>query len=398
MFDKEAVGCNPPPDRFRFSAMLSRVYLDHNAGSPLRPEAHAAIVAALEIGGNPSSVHAPGRAARALVEQARSRVAELAGVAAERIVFTSGATEANNLALKGAPAFRRMVSATEHVSVLESAPDAERIPVDARGMIDLTALARMLAGDSKRALVSVMAANNETGVVQPVADIARIVRDAGALFHCDAAQAPGRLALEPIVAAADLVSLSSAKLGGPPGVGALIVRDGLDLFPLLTGGGQERRLRAGTENLPGIAGFGAAAKAASGDLAQAAHVTALRDRLEAEAPSLAPEAVVIAGDAPRLCNTTTLALPGIPAESQILALDLAGVAVGAGAACSSGKIARSHVLAAMNVPDEVAASAIRVSLAPGTTKADIDAFLTAWIDLRARARAHRVASSHVDVA
>lgn len=378
--------------------MLSRVYLDHNAGSPLRPEAHEAVVAALEIGGNPSSVHGSGRAARALVEQARSRVAELAGVAAERVVFTSGATEANNLAIKGAPVFRWLVSAVEHASVLESAPEAERIPVDARGRVDCEALARLLAADSKRALVSVMAANNETGIVQPIGEIAAVVRDAGAILHCDAAQAPGRLALEPIVAAADLVSLSSPKIGGPSGAGALIVRDGLDLEPLLTGGGQERRLRAGTENLSGIAGFGAAAKAARGDLAEAARVAALRDRLEAEARSLAPEAVVIGADAPRLCNTSALALPGVPAESQILALDLAGVAVGAGAACSSGKIARSHVLAAMNVPEEVAASAIRVSLAPATTDADIDAFLTAWVDLRARARAHRIAASQADVA
>ena len=368
--------------------MLSRVYLDHNAASPVRPEARAAMAAALEIGANPSSVHAPGRAARAMIDDARAQVAALAGVSADEIVFTSGATEANNLALKGVAVERRLVSAVEHVSVLESASN-EPIPVDARGVVDLVALTHMLAGERRPTLVSVMAANNETGVVQPITEIARIVHQAGALFHCDAAQAPGRLALEPIVQAADLISLSSPKIGGPLGVGALVVRDGIELSALLLGGGQERRLRAGTENLSGIVGFGAAAQAVRNDLSAASRVAALRDRLEAEALSVAAEAVVVGADAPRLANTSALALPGIPAESQILALDLAGIAVGAGAACSSGKIARSHVLTAMGLSDEIAMAAIRVSLSSSTTTADIDAFLVAWTDLRTRARAHR---------
>lgn len=344
---------------------------------------------ALEIGANPSSVHAPGRAARALIEDARGQVAALAGVSADEIVFTSGATEANNLALKGAAVERRLVSAVEHVSVLEAANN-ECVPVDARGVIDLASLARMLEGERRSTLVSVMAANNETGVVQPIAEIARIAHQAGALFHCDAAQAPGRLALERIVLAADFVSLSSPKIGGPLGVGALVVREGVELSALLVGGGQERRLRAGTENLAGIAGFGAAAQAASNDLGATPRVAALRDRLEAEALSLAAEAVVVGAGAPRLANTSALALPGVPAESQILALDLAGIAVGAGAACSSGKIARSHVLAAMGLSDAIAMATIRVSLASTTTDADIDAFLSAWADLRTRARAHRI--------
>jgi len=364
--------------------MPSRVYLDHNAGAPLRAEARDAIAAALEIGANPSSVHAPGRAARAVIERARGQVAALAGVAPGAVVFTSGATEANNLALKGAmlggaAVTRRIVSAVEHVSVLE-ATDVERVPVDARGVVDVAALARMLAG-STPTLVSVMAANNETGVIQPIAEVARIAREANALVHCDAAQIPGRMPLAPIVAVCDLVSISSPKIGGPQGVGALIVRDGLDLEPQIGGGGQERRLRAGTENLPGIAGFGAAAEAVMADGADSAHIAALRDRLEAEARALAPEAVVIAANAPRLANTSALALPGIPAESQILSLDLAGIAVGAGAACSSGKIARSHVLAAMGVAEDVAAAAIRVSLGHTTTEADVDALAAAWSDL-----------------
>jgi cysteine desulfurase len=375
--------------------MPSRVYLDHNAASPLRSEARATIVMALEIGANPSSVHAPGRAARAMIEDARAQVAALAGVSADEIVFTSGATEANNLALKGVAVERRLVSAVEHVSVLEAA-NAESIPVDARGVVDLEALAHMLE-DGRSTLVSVMAANNETGVVQPIIEIARIAHQAGALFHCDAAQAPGRLALEPIVIAADLVSLSSPKIGGPLGVGALVVRDGVELSALLFGGGQERRLRAGTENLSGIAGFGAAAQAARDDLCAMPRVAALRDRLEAEALSVAAEAVVVGAGTPRLGNTSALALPGVPAESQIMALDLAGIAVGAGAACSSGKIARSHVLAAMGLPDDIAMATIRVSLASTTTDADIDAFLAAWTDLRTRVRGHR-ASNRVRVA
>lgn len=368
--------------------MLSRVYLDHNAASPLRAEARDAIAAALAIGANPSSVHGPGRAARALIEEARGQVAALAGVAPGMVVFTSGATEANNLALKGVAVERLIVSAIEHASVLET-EGVERIPVDTNGVVDVAALERMLAADRRPTLVSVMAANNETGVIQPIAEIARVARAAGALLHCDAAQAPGRLSLEPIAAAADLVSLSSPKIGGPMGAGALIVRDDVPLAPLLTGGGQERRLRAGTENVLGIAGFGAAAERARADLACASRVAALRDRLEAEARSRAPEAVVIGAGAPRLANTSALALPGIPAESQIMALDLAGIAVGAGAACSSGKIARSHVLAAMGLADDVAAATIRVSLAPSTTDADVSAFLAAWTDLRLRVRANR---------
>jgi cysteine desulfurase len=369
--------------------MPSRVYLDHNAASPLRTEARDAIAAALAVGANPSSVHGPGRAARALIEEARARVAALAGVPPESVVFTSGATEANNLALKGAAVARRLVSAVEHASVLEASAGAERIPVDGRGVVDVAALERMLAADAGPTLVSVMAANNETGVVQPLAEIARATRAAGALLHCDAAQAPGRLALEPIAAVADLVSLSSAKIGGPMGAGALIVGDGVALAPLLAGGGQERRLRAGTENLLGIVGFGAAAARARIDLAAATRVALMRDWLEARAKVLAPEAEAIGAGAPRLPNTSALALPGIPAESQIMALDLAGIAVGAGAACSSGKISRSHVLTAMNLPESITSATIRVSLGPSTTEAEIEAFLAVWLDLRARARANR---------
>lgn len=377
--------------------MSSRVYLDHNATSPIRPEAREAVTVALGIGANPSSVHAPGRAARALLEEARMRVAALTDVPPSNVIFTSGATEANNLALKGITVERRLVSAIEHVSVIDAAANAELIPVDANGVVDLAVLERMLAGDRRATLVSVMAANNETGVVQPIVEVARIVHAVGALLHCDAVQAPGRLALEPIMAASDMVSLSSPKLGGPHGAGALLVRDGIDLRPLLDGGGQERRLRGGTENLPGIAGFGAAAKAMQVELKEAGRIAALRGRLEAEALKLAPEAIVIGRDVPRLCNTTALALPGIPAESQVMALDLAGIAVGAGAACSSGKIGHSHVLAAMGLADDIAMATIRISLGDSTSEADIDAFLAAWGAFHARTLANR-SPSRVQVA
>jgi cysteine desulfurase len=369
--------------------MPSRVYLDHNAASPIREVARVAVDAALGIGANPSSVHSEGRAARGLIEQARAQVAALAEISPEAVVFTSGATEANNLALKGTDAGRVLVSAVEHVSVLDVVPDAERIAVDGNGVVDLAALKHMLGADSRKALVSVMAANNETGVIQLIAEIARIVHDAGAILHCDAAQAPGRLPLAEIAAAADLVSLSSPKIGGPFGAGALLVREGLDLVPLLLGGGQEQRLRSGTENLSGIAGFGAAAQAALGDFSHIVHINNLHDRLESKVQALAPEAVIVGSPAPRLCNTTALALPGIPAESQIMALDLAGIAVGAGAACSSGKLSRSHVLEAMKLPDAIAASTIRISLSTTTTEADIDAFIAAWSALRTRALGNR---------
>jgi cysteine desulfurase len=380
--------------------MPSRVYLDHNAASPIRGEARAAMEAALRLGANPSSVHSEGRAARAAIERARAQVANLAGVSPDTVVFTSGATEANNLALKGIGAERILASAVEHVSVLDVVPDAERIPVDGSGLIDLVALKSMLVSDKRKTLVSVMAANNETGVIQPLSEIVRIVHDAGAIFHCDAAQVPGRLPFAEIAALADLVSLSSPKVGGPLGVGALLIRADLDLAPLLLGGGQERRLRSGTENLPGIVGFGAAAEASLDDLAEVARMTALRDRLEARVFALAPEAVIVGRDAPRLCNTTALALPGVPAESQIMALDLAGVAVGAGAACSSGKLSRSHVLEAMKLPETICASTIRISLSVTTTEADIEAFIAAWSTLRARVIDNRTshAPTHAQVA
>jgi cysteine desulfurase len=373
----------------------TETYLDWNATAPLRPVAAGAMSAALARCGNPSSVHRWGRAARQTVERARDDIAALLGdVPSTGVVFVSGGTEANHLALLGAGRERVLISAVEHDSVRHAVSGSEAIPVDRNGIVAVDALDQLLAADPRPALVSVMYANNETGVVQPTAEIASIAQKYGALFHCDAVQAAGKLALHAREIGSDLVTLSAHKLGGPPGVGALVVTGRLDLVPLLRGGGQERGRRAGTENIPGIAGFAAAASAAVDEIAVYDSVRALRDALEEEIVAVAPDAVVIGAGAPRLPNTAAIAMPGIAAETQVIALDLDGVMVSAGAACSSGKVGPSHVLAAMGIEPDLAASTIRVSLGWSSSEADIAHFLRAWTalyrrrrDVTARARA-----------
>jgi cysteine desulfurase len=365
-------------------------YLDWNATAPLRPEAAAAMSEAVGRWGNPSSVHRRGRAARQTIEHARETVAGLLGDAdPSGVIFVSGGTEANHLALLGANRERVLVSAVEHDSVRSAVPDAEIIPVDSDGIVALDALDRLLAADLRPALVSVMLANNETGVIQPVAEISAIARRRGALFHCDAVQAAGKLALEAEAMGADLVTLSAHKIGGPPGVGALVATGGIELTPLFRGGGQEQRRRAGTENLLGIAGFAAAAAAAAAKMAAYERVAALRDGLETEIAAIAPEALVLGAAAPRLPNTSAIAMPGVAAETQVVALDLDGVMVSAGAACSSGKVGPSHVLAAMRVDPEIAASTIRVSLGWSSDEAEIAHFLRSWTALYRRRRGLR---------
>lgn len=378
--------------------MTPRAYLDWNASAPLRPEARAAVSAALELTGNPSSVHAEGRAARRLIEQARGEVAALVGAQSRNVIFTSGGTEANALALSPAievaadkaPRGRLLVSAIEHPSVRAGGRFAacaiEGVPVDADGVIDLAALERLLA-QGGRALVSVMAANNETGVIQPVAAVSAMVHRPGGLLHVDAVQAAGRMALDIHALGADLLTLSAHKLGGAKGAGALIKRDEALHFadPLIKGGGQERGSRAGTENVAAIAAFGAAAAACRNALAvEAVYMAALRDRLEAGLRALTPEAVIFGAQAERLPNTTLVAMPGAKAETLVIGFDLDGVAVSSGAACSSGKVAPSHVLAAMGVPSELAQGAIRLSIGPATTEAEIDRFLEVWQKLAQR--------------
>jgi cysteine desulfurase len=366
-------------------------YLDWNATAPLRPAAAAAVAAALGRCGNPSSVHRRGRAARLIIDEARAEIAALVAAAPDDVVLVSGGTEANHLALAGGGRQRVLVSAVEHDSVRYAVPGTEAIPVDAEGIVDLDALALLLAADKPPALVSVMFANNETGILQPVSEVARLARAHGALFHCDAVQGAGKMPLALAEIGADFISLSAHKLGGPPGTGALVARGGLELAPLLRGGGQEHGRRAGTENLPGIAGFGAAAAVARAEIAVYERVRRLRDALEAEIAAAAPEAVVIGSRAPRLPNTSAIALPGIAAETQVIALDLDGVMVSAGAACSSGKVEPSHVLAAMAVPPALAAATIRVSLGWETTERDLDRFLDSWTALyrRSRQMSHR---------
>jgi cysteine desulfurase len=359
--------------------MRRETYLDWNATAPLRPEAASAIADALAQGGNPSSVHSKGRAARQLVERSRATVAALIGAPLDGVVFTSGGTEANHLALLGSGRARVLVSAVEHSSVLQAVPDAERIPVHRDGIVDSAALATLLAADGRPALVSVMVANNETGVTQPVRALADIAHAHGALFHCDAVQAAGKIPLSLPELGTDFLTLSGHKIGGPAGIGALVMAPGVEVAPLQRGGGQERNRRAGTENLAGIAGFAAAAVAC--DSAEYERVSELRDRLEAALPS---EAVIVGAGTPRLPNTSAIAMPGVPAETQVIALDLDGVMVSAGAACSSGKVGPSHVLAAMGLAPEIANATIRVSLGWSTGEADIAHFLDAWTALYRR--------------
>jgi cysteine desulfurase len=382
--------------------MTDRIYLDWNATAPLRPAARAAMLAALDQLGNPSSVHAEGRAARQLVESAREEVAVLVGAEASNVIFTSGGTEANALALS--PAIERprdrgrldrlLVSGIEHPSVRSGgrfAPDAvEEIPVTPDGVVDLDRLKErieLLYRRGERVLVSIMHANNETGVIQPIAAAADIVAPAEGLLHVDAVQTAGRIPIEINGLGASLMTVSGHKLGGPQGSGALVKAfHGFHLAePLLKGGGQERGSRAGTENVAAIAGFGAAAREAAAGLAEEARrIAALRERLEAGLREIVPETVIFGAAAERLPNTTLFAVPGQKAETVLIALDLAGIAASSGSACSSGKVTASHVLRAMGVAPSLAAGAVRLSLGRNTTETEVKGFLIAWRKLVSR--------------
>ncbi|MGB2656976.1 MAG: cysteine desulfurase family protein [Pseudolabrys sp.] len=368
--------------------MTGRAYLDWNATAPLRERARDAMRDALGLTGNASSVHAEGRLARRLVEEARARVAVLVGAEAKNVTFTSGATEANMMALTAAIEVggrkalrdRLFVSAIEHPSVRSggrfAAEDVEELPVTSDGVVDLVALTRTLK-KSERPLVSIMLANNETGVVQPIAQIADIVHAASGVLHVDAVQGPGRIDCNVTALGADLISISSHKLGGPQGAGALISRGDIHIAePLIKGGGQERGQRAGTENVAAIVGFGAACAAADG--IETERMSTLRCRIEEGITNATPSAVIFGKTAPRLPNTTLFAVPGLRAETAIIAFDLNGVAVSSGAACSSGKVQASSVLAAMGVDPALARGAVRVSLGWSTTEAEIDQFLKTW--------------------
>jgi cysteine desulfurase len=398
--------------RPRISRPLDLTYCDHNATAPLRPACRDAMAHALTVTGNPSSVHAHGRAARAMVEDARDQVAKLVKAKADQVIFTSGATEANNLALwgaiegaidqsetdKAARITRLFVSAIEHSSVLKPAEAVadrvagirlERLPVTPDGVLDLEALRIALREGKGRALVAVMAANNETGVIQPVAEISRLCREAGALLLVDAVTAAGKIDLD--AGLSDYLTLSAHKLGGPQGVGALVVNTNAPLAPQITGGGQQKGLRAGTENLSGIAGFGAAVKTVLADQNEASRTMSVRDHFETALKVSLPDAVIFGVNAPRLGNTANVALPGLQAENIVIALDLDGVMVSSGSSCSSGKIVPSHVLSAMSVADNLASASIRVSFGWNSTADDADAAVAALAKFVARVRARKAA-------
>ncbi|WP_281300889.1 MULTISPECIES: cysteine desulfurase family protein [unclassified Iodidimonas] len=395
----------------------TRHYLDHNATAPVLPEAREAALRAMLLVGNPSSVHHEGRAAKRELEKARAEVAALISARPQDIIFTSGGTEANHLALRGlrlpknadgakdAAAFRPLIiNATEHESVLAAAsaldgrPDTDGVtrnqmalcPVDQDGLIDFAALRHCLAESSGPALVSIMLANNETGVIQPIAAIARIVHEAGGLLHCDAVQGLGRLPID--VGAADgpdCISFSAHKIGALKGVGCLWLRPALGLMPFITGGGQEQGRRSGTENLPAIASFGAAALHARQQLGAMKGIAALRSYLEQRLAEIAPEAEIYGRAVERIANTSAIRMPGLSAETQVMSFDLEGIAVSSGAACSSGKVRTSHVLKAMGAASQACGEVIRLSMGVQNTMEDIERFLEVWKKIYDRARSRR---------
>ncbi|MEM9178138.1 MAG: cysteine desulfurase family protein [Pseudomonadota bacterium] len=374
------------------------IYADYNATAPVRPEARDAMLAALDVGANPSSVHGPGRAARKLLETARNQVGLAIGARAQDVIFTSGGTEANALALNGVVAQLEgrctlLVSAIEHEAVIKNAGFAgvavETAYVKADGVIDLERLqSRLSDWNAERdgmPVLALMLANNETGVIQPVAEAAAMVRDAGGLTHCDAVQGLGKILVNVNLLGVDYLALSAHKIGGPQGVGALWVRSGAPLKPVLFGGGQERSLRSGTENLSGIVGFGAATEAAIRDMPTLQALSSLRDAMETRLVSEAG-VTVFGTKSNRLPQTSNFALPGFRAETQVMAMDLAGVAVSSGSACSSGKVKRSVVLGAMGVNDTLSDSAVRVSFGWNSKAEDFDGVAAAWLEAAQRIR------------
>mgnify|MGYP000197200747 CR=1 FL=1 len=382
------------------------VYLDYNAGASLRPSARDQMIEVLNDVGNPSSVHSDGRRARARIEAAREQVAQLCGARSRAVTFVSGATEANMTALtatwqdQGAPVYLDglLRSACEHPSVTSGgrfpASMQDVVPVDENGIVLLDVLKQKLA-DGGQMLVSIMAVNSETGVIQPLAEIGELVKEAGGFFHVDAVQAAGRLTIDMDAWQADVISLSAHKLGGPQGAGAVVVRSTARVpSPLLTGGGQENWRRAGTENVAAIVGFGAAANEAAEEAKDASRLEALRDRLEAGIRQTCPEVKVFGEGAPRVANTACFAVEGITAETALIAFDLEKVSLSSGSACSSGKVSVSHVLTAMGVDEAMARCALRVSLGWNSSEGDVDRFLEIWPDVVDRlnpAARHRAA-------
>jgi cysteine desulfurase len=371
--------------------MARSVYLDNNATTPLKPEAIGLMAEVLAETGNATAPHAAGRQARAHVETARERVADLVGVVPNQVVFNSGATEANNTVLAAFRGRRILVSAIEHMSVLAAAPEAEKIPVTPDGVPDLEAFDKMLSTGEPVALLSLMLVNNEIGTVFPVAEMARMAKrkHPDIFIHVDAVQAPGRVAFDFPALYADYMTISAHKIGGPQGAGALISAPGALPARLILGGGQERNLRAGTVNVAGIAGFGMAAKLAKGDLEKAPRITALRDRLEKEILADNQEIIIFGRGAPRVGNTCTIGVPCVPAQNLLMGLDLAGISVSSGASCSSGTTKPSHVLMALRPDDYNDIASFRISLGWKSTEEEIDYFIAEWRKLLARVRTNK---------
>ncbi|MEM6499864.1 MAG: cysteine desulfurase family protein [Pseudomonadota bacterium] len=366
---------------------MSRTYLDYNATAPLLLEAREMMLQAIDVTGNPSSVHGEGRDTRKLVEDAREKVAVLVGTKPNNVVFTSGATEANAWALSR-NWDQILLSRIEHDSVLaparSSGGDIMDLDVDPNGQASVEQVADFASLNSienRRRLVALQMANNETGSLQPVEDAGRLCQEHGLSLHIDAVQAAGRTTIDFDALGADTLAISSHTIGGPMGVGALVIKDGLELSPFIVGGGQEKRRRAGTENVPGIVGFGAAAEFVVGQSQEMTRLGQLRDVLEKQLLTASPDAVIIGRDGPRIANTSCVAVTGQSSDILLIKFDLAGVAVSAGSACSSGKVGASHVLTAMGVKPELARGAIRISLGWNTSANDIETFIRSWSEI-----------------
>lgn len=361
------------------------IYLDYNATALMKPDVIEEMTRVMNIGGNPSSVHAFGRGAKAIMEQARQTIAGVINCRPRQIIFTGGGTEANNIALKATGMDYIIIAATEHDSILgitkKSGGTVECLPVDKNGLVSPENLHKALEGCPEKTLVSIMRANNETGVVQDIKTLAGIAHAAGALFHTDAIQALGKIPVDFSGLGVDMMSFSAHKLNGPQGVGALVARENIDIKSLIFGGGQEIGRRSGTENIAGIAGFAKAVELVAQNLKTMDHLRILKDRMEQEISSHAPDAVFYGAAVDRLPNTATILMPGVASETQVMAFDLDGICVSSGSACASGRVKPSHVVSAMGGSLNQALSTIRASLGWNTTEQDIDSFIAAWVTL-----------------
>ena len=356
---------------------MERTYLDYNATALIRPDVLTLVTQVMGEVGNVSSVHDFGRRARHYVEQARRQVAQLCAVQEDQVVFTSGATESINTVLGGYRDKPCLISSIEHLATIAAAPHAAVIPVLDSGVVDMDGY-KILLAEVKPELVSVMLVNSETGVLQPVKEMAQLAHDAGALFHTDAVQGAGRIDISLDNLGVDFMSLSGHKMAGPQGVGAIISKKGVNLPKFMLGGGQEKNCRAGTHNTAGIAGMGLAAAQALENLPHYAEIERLRDGMEQQMHEISSKITIYGSDAPRVGNTCNVGVAGLPAQTQMMALDLDGIAVSSGSACSSGAFKASHVLMAMGASEEDAKSALRISMGWATTSADIDRFLESW--------------------